>query len=210
MYEGGIAMLLIKMPVATVSRVYRAPNVTMLYPQVIGHRNMYAGMLMNKNIRERMTELVRDLRQPDLKTTIEGSYEIKNNQRGILSLSLVGLAEFGGAHPMTKVYSLTMDTATGENYQLHQLFVPGSAYMDIINAEIARQIKARDIPLLEGFKGIAPDQDYYVSDITLVVYFHLYELSPYAAGFPYFPIPLYMLTKVIPENGLLSRLNYFI
>jgi hypothetical protein len=210
MYEGGIAMLLIKQPVDTVTRVYRAPNVTMLYPQVIGHRNMYAGMLMNKNIREKMTDLVRDLRQPDLKTIIDGSYEIKNNQRGILSLSLVGLAEFGGAHPMTKVYSLTMDTATGENYQLHQLFVPGNTYMDIINAEIARQIKARDIPLLEGFKGIAPDQDYYVSDTTLVVYFQLYELSPYAAGFPYFPIPIYSLTNVIPEDGLLSRLNYFI
>lgn len=203
-------MLLIKRPVATVSRVFRAPNVTMLYPQVIGYQNMYAGMLMNKNIRERMIELVKDLKQPDLKTIIDGSYEIKNNQRGILSLFLVGLAEFGGAHPMTKVYSLTMDTATGENYQLHQLFVPGSAYIDIINAEIARQIKARDIPLLDEFKGIAPDQDYYVSDKALVIYFQLYELSPYVAGFPYFPIPLYLLTDVIPENGLLSRLNYFI
>ena len=111
---------------------------------------------------------------------------------------------------MTKVYSLTMDTATGENYQLHQLFVPGSAYMDIINAEIERQIKVRDIPLLDEFKGIAPDQDYYVSDKALVIYFQLYELSPYAAGFPYFPIPLYSLTNVIPEDGLLSRLNYFI
>ncbi len=111
---------------------------------------------------------------------------------------------------MTIVYSLTMDTATGENYQLHQLFVPGNAYMDIINAEIERQIKVRDIPLLDGFKGIAPNQDYYVSDQVLVIYFQLYELSPYVAGFPYFPIPLYMLTNVIPEDGLLSRLNYFI
>jgi hypothetical protein len=210
MYEGEIIMLLIKQPVDTVTRVYRAPNVTMLYPQVIGRQSIYASIRMNKNIHERMIDLVNDLKQPDLKTIIDGSFEIKNNQRGIFSVSLVGLAEFGGAHPMTIVYSLTMDTATGENYQLHQLFVPGNAYMDIINAEIERQIKVRDIPLLDGFKGIAPNQDYYVSDQVLVIYFQLYELSPYVAGFPYFPIPLYMLTNVSPEDGLLSRLNYFI
>ena len=157
-----------------------------------------------------MLALVQDLKQPDMKTIIDGSYEIKNNQRGILSLSLVGLADFGGAHPITITYSLTMDTATGENYTLDQLFTPGSNYMDIINAEIERQIKVRDIPLLDGFKGISPNQDFYVSDHTLVIYFQLYALSPYAAGFPYFPIPLFSLTEAIPENGLLSRLNYFI
>ena len=108
---------------------------------------------------------------------------------------------------MTVTKSLTMDTGTGESFSLHQL-LPG--YMEIINAEISRQIRERDIPVLDSFKGISPDQDYYVSDHTLVIYYQLYELSPYAAGFPYFPIPLYMLSSVIPGNGLLDRLNYFI
>lgn len=203
-------MLLIKRPVDLVTRVYRAPNVTMLYPQVFGHESVNANTRMNLLIRNRTMELVKSLIQPDIKTTIDGSYEIKNNQRGILSLVLIGLAEFGGAHPMTKAASLTMDTATGQNYALHQLFVPGNGYREIIDAEIARQIELRQIPLLEGFTGISPDQDYYLSDSVLVVYYQLYELSPYAAGLPYFPIPLYMLTDVIPQDGLLSRMNYFI
>jgi hypothetical protein len=87
-------MLLIKRPVATVNRVYRAPNVTMLYPQVVGHQSIYASIRMNKNIQERMIDLVRDLKQPDLKTIIDGSYEIKNNQRGIFSVSPVRLREY--------------------------------------------------------------------------------------------------------------------
>lgn len=203
-------MLLIKRPVDTVIRVYRAPNVTMLYPQVMGHESVNANTRMNITIRNQTMELVRSLIQPDMKTVIDGSFEIKNNQRGILSLNLIGLADFGGAHPMTKTASLTMDTATGENYALYQLFQPGSRYMEIINAEITRQIAFRQIPLLDGFKGISAKQDYYVADCVLLVYFQLYELSPYAAGFPYFPIPIYMLSEVIPEDGLLSRLNYFI
>ena len=111
---------------------------------------------------------------------------------------------------MTKAVSLTMDTATGENYALHQLFQQDDRYREIINAEIQRQIVQRQIPLLEGFKGISANQDYYVADSVLVIYYQLYELSPYAAGFPYFPIPIYMLSEVIVEDGLLSRLNYFI
>jgi hypothetical protein len=210
MTEALLDMLLIKRPVDTVIRVYRGPNVTMLYPQVMGHESVNANTRMNMTIRNRTMELVRSLIQPDLKTTIDGSFEIKNNQRGILSLVLVGLAEFGGAHPMTKALSLTMDTATGQNYALHQLFHQDGRYSEIINAEIQRQIVQRQIPLLEGFKGISANQDYYVSDSILVIYYQLYELSPYAAGFPYFPIPLYMLSDVIPEDSLLSRLNYFI
>ncbi len=203
-------MLLIKRPADTVIRVYRAPDVSMLYPQIIGHESIQANTRMNITIRNRTMDLVRSLMQPDMKTTIDGSFEIKCNQRGILSLMLIGLAEFGGAHPMTKVVSLTMDTATGVNFNLNQLFQPDGRYIGIINEEIRRQIQQREIPLLDDFKGISPTQDYYVSDSVIVIYYQLYELAPYAAGFPYFPIPLFMLTDAIPEGGLLSRLNYFI
>lgn len=200
-------MLLIKRPAEIIIRAFRRPNITMLYPQVAGRENINANALMNLKIRNAVTELIKSLEQPDIKTIIDGSFEIKNNQRRILSILLVAMGEFGGAHPMTVARSLTMDTVTGESFSLNQLFSPG--YMEIINTEIKRQIKERDIPLIDGFKGISPDQDYYVSDHTLVVYYQLYELSPYAAGFPYFPIPLYMLSGVIPDGSLLDRLNYF-
>jgi len=200
-------MLLIKRPVDIIIRVYRRPNITMLYPQTAGHENFNANALMNVKIRNAVMDLIKALEQPGLKSTISGSFEIKNNQRGILSILLIAMAEFGGAHPMTMAKSLTMDTTTGDIYTLNQLFKPG--YKEIINAEIRKQIKERDIPLLDGFKGISDDQDYYVADHTLVIYYQLYELAPYAAGFPYFPIPLYQLSNVIPDNSPLDRLNYF-
>jgi hypothetical protein len=205
-----VDMLLIKRPADIITRIYRGKDISMLYPQVMGHESVNANTRMNMAIRNQTVNLAKSLIQPELRTNIEGSYEIKNNQRGIVSLTLIGFAEFGGAHPMTMVKSLTMDTSNGENYALHQLFKEGGQYRKLINAEISRQIKVREIPLLDSFKGISPEQDYYVSDQVLVVYYQLYELSPYAAGFPYFPIPLYMLSEEIPENSILSRLNYFI
>jgi hypothetical protein len=208
--KGDDFMLLIKRPADIITSIYRGKDISMLYPRVMGHESVNANARMNMAIRNQTINLAKALMQPDLRTRIEGSYEIKNNQRGIISLSLVGFAEFGGAHPMTMVKSLTMDTATGENYALHQLFREDGQYRKIINAEISGQIKERDIPLIDSFKGISPGQDYYVSDQVLVVYYQLYELSPYAAGFPYFPIPIYMLSDEIPEKSPLSRLNHFI
>ncbi|HZK28377.1 MAG TPA: DUF3298 domain-containing protein [Thermoclostridium sp.] len=203
-----IFVLLFEKPKDIIIREYRRPNISMLYPQVAGHENVNANMLMNIAIRNAVMDLAKSLQQLDLPTTIDGSFEIKNNQRGIFSLLLIGFAEFGGAHPMTKTLSLTMDNKTGENYPLSRLFLPG--YMEIINKEIQRQITLREIPILDEFSGISPSQDYYVSDHTLIIYYQLYELSPYYIGFPYFPIPLYMLSSVIPQDGILDRLNYFI
>ena len=112
-------MLLIKRPVDIITRVYRRPDITMLYPQVAGNGNLNANLMMNAKIRNAVMDLVKSLEQPDLRSVIEGSFEIKNNQRGILSILLIGMAEFGGAHPMTVTKSLTMDTGTGESYSLH-------------------------------------------------------------------------------------------
>ena len=66
----------------------------MLYPQVAGHENVNANILMNVTIRNAVMDLAKSLQHLDLPTTIDGSFEIKNNQR-ILSLILIGLAEFG-------------------------------------------------------------------------------------------------------------------
>ena len=73
-------MLLIKRPVDTVIRVYRGQGVTMLYPQVMGHESVNANTRMNITIRNRTMELIRSLIQPDMKTTIDGSFEIKTTR----------------------------------------------------------------------------------------------------------------------------------
>ncbi|WP_231505605.1 RsiV family protein [Bacillus sp. EB01] len=56
---------------------------------------------------------------------------------------------------------------------------------------VAAQIKERSIMTLEPFTGIKPNQDYYIADKAIVLFFQLYDLAPYAYGFPYFPISIY-------------------
>lgn len=138
------------------------------------------------------------------------TFEIKNNQRGILSLNLIVYSFTGGAHGMTYVKSLTFDTKTGKQYDLKELFKPGSNYQKKISDSIRVKIKEWDISLLEPFKGIQSNQDFYIADTSIVVYFQLYEISPYVQGFPYFPIPILDLQDIIRDNGPLNKMMAFI
>jgi len=89
---------------------------------------------------------------------------------------------------------------------LPELFKPNSNYVKKISDIIKVQIKARNIPTLGDFTEINPNQDFYIADRSLVIFFQLYEITPYYAGIPYFPISIYELEDIINENGPLQRM----
>src|SRR5699024_1432485 len=123
-----------------------------------------------------------------------GTYEVKTNERNILSISFSNYAIFPqAAHGLTLMKSLTINTETGEVYNLNDLFKESSNYVDVLSSIIANQIMERDIQVLEPFTTIRPDQDFYIADKSLVIYFQLYELTAYVYGFPMFPISVYDL-----------------
>lgn len=138
-----------------------------------------------------------------------GNYEIKTNERGFLSLSLTVYSFTGGAHGLTITRSLTFDVTTGKQYTLEDLFKPTSDYVRVLSQIIEKKFIEWEVPLLEEFKGIRPDQDFYVADHSLVIYFHVYELTPYVYGFPYVPIAIKDIEEIILPNGILDKLLSF-
>ena len=191
-----------KLPVIVRTGSIKKPRLDVNYPIVDGMENKAVQKRINKIIQRTVDKLVRDqgfFENPQ--TDITASYEIKNNQRGILSLSIINYAFAGGAHGMTIIKSLTIDVETGKVYELKDLFKPNSNYVKRLSDIIKRQIKERDIMTLEEFKQIRPDQDFYIADKSLVIYFQLYELTAYAYGFPYFPISVYEIEDILKEGG---------
>lgn len=195
-----------KFPVGIRTLLYNTPNINFYYPFVYHDYNLSAQRTMNSSIYEAMIKLCNFLVVPDILTTINGSYDIKNNQKGVLSLSLIGLAEFGGAHPMTGIKSLNFNIDTGINYKLSELFKPDSHYIEILSKLVLEQLKIQDLPLFDDYPGIQPDQDYYIADKSLVIYFQLYQIAPYYVGFPYAIIPIYEIRDIILEGSLLSMM----
>jgi len=124
-----------------------------------------------------------------------------------LSLSLSNYTyHYHAAHGMTYIKSLTFDLEKAKSFELKELFKPGSDYIQRLSTIIKEQIVERKIQLITDFTEIKPNQDYYIADKSLVIYFQLYDITPYVFGFPMFPISVYDLQDILDEMGPLGRM----
>lgn len=184
------------------------------YPFATGFKTLNIQNIINSRIIKTVNELIYEqtgklleqgYKSPQM--TVQGWYEIKTNEKGVLSLSIGNYTiAYPAAHGLTIIKSLTFDISTGKEYRLEELFKPGSDYVGTLSKIIERQIKEREIPILDEFKGIRPNQDYYIADKALVIYFQLYEITPYAFGFPMFPISVYEIQDIIREGSPLAAM----
>ena len=193
----------------TTKRIRNGNKQTVYYPQVALIGNKAWEYQINHIIRNQVRGMiaVQSGDTPSLVEEMFGFYEIKNNQRNVLSLSLSNYSYYqGAAHGMTYIKSLTFDFVKKKLCTLQDLFIPGSNYVERISKFIQLQIEQRDIPLLEDFTSINPNQPFYIADKSLVIYFQLYEITSYAVGFPMFPISVFDLQDLIDENSPLARM----
>ncbi|MFD2614110.1 RsiV family protein [Paenibacillus gansuensis] len=197
-------------PVQTETRTLQAPGGVYHYPALTGLKSTSVQVQINNQIRQLAQQLLRYQQQYLSGSNPEsiGNYEIKTNERAIFSHILSSYAYSSPmAHGNTLAKSQTFNVRTGRKYSLGDLFKPGSAYTAKLSAIVSAQIKQRDIQLLGNFPGVAPDQDYYLADKSLVVYYQLYAITPYYYGLPMFPISVYDLQNEAAEGGPLDILS---
>lgn len=126
------------------------------------------------------------------------TYQVATLNEKFLSLYVDYYQYTGGAHGMTDRIAYNIDLNSGAPMTLASLFKSGYDYQGAINQFIQSEIATRPGDFFSGdmgFVGIADEQPYYLSDSKLVIYFGLYEIAPYAAGFPQFQIPLSNLNE---------------
>lgn len=197
-----------QLPVDIVSRHLVQPRLDVYYPELANLKNHHIQERLNKRINKQVMTMIRKQGyEQEPETTITGGFEIKTNERNIVSLNNSHYSYSGGAHGLTIQRSLTMDVQTGHVYSLKELFKPNVDYVKRLNSLVSQQIKARELPLLTEFKGIAPNQFYYIADKALVLYFQLYELVPYVWGFPYFVISVYEVQDIVADDGAFGRMS---
>ncbi|SFP61288.1 RsiV family protein [Salibacterium halotolerans] len=165
--------------------------------------------VVNQEIFSRVYGMFRTLQQdgyyqPGL-TEVKGTYQVKNNQDCIVSFTFSLFANAPNlAHPVEYMDSVTADVSRDKVYALSEQFKPGSGWEKAVNRLIEAQIEERDIPLLDGFPGIGPNQKYYLADKSLVIYFDEYEMTPGYVGFPMFPISGYALQEDVQDSSPLG------
>lgn len=204
-----------KNPAIVVTQKLPVPyqNADISYPVVSGLQNPAVQQKINRDILLMVYRLIamqaaqlssQGYVNPEISVT--GWYEIKTNERGVLSLTLGNYTiAHPAAHGLTIIKALNFDTETGKDYLLSEQFKPGSDYVKRLSDIIKLQIKQRDITLLNGFDSIKPEQDYYISDKVLVIFFQAYEITAYVFGLPAFPISVYDIQDIIQEGTPLAR-----
>lgn len=162
-----------------------------------------AGEGLNAALRAEAFRLITELAEVG---SVWGSYDVHLDHGGLVSITMQysGYGQYM-AHPMHLRASVTADTATGEVFQLADLFTDGR-YVEVLSQAVKEGLEKHDLDPLVEFRRIAPDQPFYLTPDALVVYFQLYELLPYAAGFPEFPVPYGVLEPLLKEGGPVSRL----
>ncbi|ADC50250.1 hypothetical protein BpOF4_10985 [Alkalihalophilus pseudofirmus OF4] len=197
------------LPVEIRTRHLLQPKLDVYYPQLAGLVDHTIEEKLNERIYQQVQTMITKQGFYDYpETEITGGYEVKTNERNIVSLTNLHYSYSGGAHGLSTLRSLTMDVQTGKVYKLKELFKPDAPYIKRLNKIIEAQIKDRDLPLLSPFKGIAPNQYFYQADRALIIYFQLYDLAPYAFGFPFFVISVYEIEDIVDQEGPLGRMLY--
>ncbi|MBD0383339.1 PdaC/SigV domain-containing protein [Paenibacillus sedimenti] len=178
-------------------------GITIQYPQIEGWTNTAASAKINafwkaealkyaaagqELLKEFKAEQTADM--PELRFAFDVNYTVTYNQQNKLSMHFDTYQYTGGAHGMYDMEAHTFDLSTGEEITLKQAALGDPNYKQIINEEIKKQIKERDYVLLEPFETISDDQRFFLLDNDIVVYFALYEYTPYALGIPEFSIPV--------------------
>lgn len=135
------------------------------------------------------------------------SYKTTVNLKGVLSLRFEDyFYPEMAAHGVTGVSSVTLDLKTGREYEFYQLFRKGTNYQADINQIIQAQIIAEQIPLLKPFTGVGPDEDYYLTPDSLVIYYQPYEYTPGAYGVLEFKISYSQIAGIIDPEGPIGKI----
>lgn len=135
---------------------------------------------------------------------VNGNYHylVKRNENGILSLCFVDTLQAGGANSMTIETAVSIDTVSGKVYKLSDLFLEKADYIGMISAEVKKQMKQKNLEkdMLSDFKEIKRNQDFYLTNDALVVFFQQYEYFPHSYGIQEFAIPLKSLDGILKPD----------
>ena len=176
------------------------------YPKVVNLRKPVAERI-NNILRETAYAAIPDYQPGSSIMEAQSGYTTPVNMNGILSVRFQNhYYPEKAAHGVTGVSSVTLNIETGHFYNFDELFRAGSNYAAVINQIIQEQITARQIPMLKPFEGIGPNEMYYLTPDSLVIYYQPYVYTPGYVGVLEFTIPYQQIASIIDPNGPIGKI----
>lgn len=186
---------------ATYAKDYPKAPIKLDYPQISGLANSEAEKLINQTIKQTIMNYAANAEteisnmDPQYNPyEFDGTYIIKYNQDGVLSLVLSDYGYTGGAHGNTVWNAFTFSLKDGKRLLLGDLFGANPNYKKTLNSLLSKELKANG-GYLGGFVGLNTEKQFFLQDGKVTVFFQPYEYTAYAAGFPQYS---YTFKQLLP------------
>ncbi len=132
-------------------------------------------------------ELV-DNAKSGFRTSYYLSFEIKRIDDRVMSIVFEDYAYLGGAHGMGKRVAVNYDVKRGRILRSLSDVFEGDGWLERVNERIKGYFK--NVQTIAKFKGINEKfGGFYITKYGIVIFFQLYEYTPYAVGYPEVFIP---------------------
>lgn len=127
-------------------------------------------------------------------------YDVSYKKRGIVSIRFMETFILPwNNETQSRMKSITFNIKNGTVYSLDELFLPGTAYKDILDKLMKEVIKNNGMLLMSEFKGLEKDQGFYLTNDGLVLYYQTGVYTPVRLG------PLSIVIKYPKIKGYLRK-----
>lgn len=174
-------------------------------PQLSGLSSESLEEAVNSEYEKKVTALLEDFKKQAAKTGDQSTFMVTTtehyNKNGFFSAVTQVDSCVRSAHKTGFRITKNIDTQKCTEVSLADLF-DGDGYIDMINARLEAAVKADS----EKYSGLwekprlSENQDFYITDNCLVVFYSPYKLSYYERGFVEIPLSLSDMSGYLKEE----------
>lgn len=208
----------VKSRTVTISKKTAKYSVNVEYPQFANPNEDEGLKKINRTVEKTIKKFVKDFEKEaskaeihyDIKWLLSYKYAFSYNDNGVINLVIDGYSFQGGAHGMPEFRNFLFDVKTGREYELKDLFITDSGWLESISDYCLKELKKRD--KLETYwypDGAAPKEKNYkifcLENKNLVITFPPYQVAPYSEGPLEVKIPYERIKKFIKKGTPLDK-----
>lgn len=131
---------------------------------------------------------------------IKGNFVVTYDNKNILSIVQVFDIFAGSSRIEHFMRGVTVNTTTGQQYKLADLFLPEKDYKQVIDNFLNENIATRNDKKFIKFTGITDEQEFYLEPENLVIFFGMYTLDKTSSDITKFSIPLSSLSEYLNQE----------
>lgn len=164
-------------------------------PKIVGLGSESFAESVNNEYEEVLEDLLEDFSENARETGDKSTFTVQTtehyNKNGFFSVVTEVNSCTRNTHKMCRRIAKNIDTRLCKEVSLSDLF-EGDSYIDMINARLSEAVEAGG----EKFSGLwekpklSQNQDFYIDESSLVLYYPPYELSYFERGYVEIPLAL--------------------